>query len=98
MRISSLNIKQMADGTKFKIFLSGGHWDDDFGKVKDVIKFGNKLYECKDFFYIEDMDDKDGYEFEVAINEYQDKLLLSDKKSIAKHDSRINSTGRPSLV
>ena len=82
MKITSLNIKKMPDGTKFKVFLSGGHWDEDFGKVKNVIKFGDKLYNIGDYFDIKDMDKFDGYEFEVALNEYEDsnKLFLSNSQ------------------
>ena len=82
MRLTSLNINKMPDGTKFKVFLSGGHWDDDFGKVKDVIKFGDRLYEFGDYFDIKNMDEFDGYEFEVALNEYDDsnKLFLSNSQ------------------
>lgn len=82
MKVTPLNIKKMPDGTKFKVFLSGGHWDDEFGKVKDVIKIGDKLYECGDYFNIDEMNEYDGYEFEVAINEYdnKNKLFLSNSE------------------
>lgn len=82
MRITSMNLKKMPDGAKFKVFLSGGHWDDEFGKVQEVIKLGNRLYNVGDFFDIDDMDKFDGYEFEVALNEYENsnKLFLSNSQ------------------
>ena len=104
MRITSLNLKKMPDGTKLKVFLSGGKWADglnnDFGIVKDVVKFGDKLYEFGDYFDIKDMDKKDGYEFEVAINEYDDKnfVFLSNSESTSEHGSCIDCARRSSLV
>lgn len=71
MRVTSDEIKNFPDGTKFKVFLSGGYWEDEFGKVMNVIKFNNRLYNIGDFFDIDDINHKDGYEFEVAINEYE---------------------------
>ena len=67
MRLTEKQVKALPDGTQLKIFLSGTEWNEDFGKAYDVIKIKDKL--CiwnNDFFDINDINAKDGYELEVA--------------------------------
>ena len=68
MRINEEQLKNLPDGTKLKIFLSGSKWDKDFGKVFNAIKFGDYIYEITGFYYTEEKDEP-GYEFEVALKE-----------------------------
>ena len=50
--------------------MAGHDWQEDFGKVKKVIKIKDKLYNVGDFFNIYEIDDDDkGYEIVVAIGD-----------------------------
>lgn len=69
MRLTIDQVKALKDGVILKIFYSGSKWDNDFGKVFNAIKLNNKLYHIQDFNFIEEMNDSEGYEFEVAIQE-----------------------------
>ena len=69
MLLTKEQVKQLPDGTKFKIFLSGSAWDNDFGKAYDVIRIGNELRRITpDWWDINEMDDNDDgdYSYEVA--------------------------------
>ena len=78
MRLTANQIKNLPDGTKLKIFLSGVDWEEDFGKSMTVFKFGNQLFEYKPFCEIEDIDSGDQLDIQAAIDEYSNKLFLSN--------------------
>ena len=69
MKLTANQIKNLPDGTIIKLFYSGSKWNNDFGKVYNVIKAGDKLYHFTEFDAIDDIDALDGYEIEAAIME-----------------------------
>ena len=69
MRLTANQVKNLPDGTKLKIFLSGSEWEEDFGKSMTVFKFGNQLFEYKPFCEIEDIDSGDQLDIQAAIEE-----------------------------
>ena len=68
MRLTANQIKNLPDGTKLKIFLSGSEWGGDFGKSMTVFKFENRLFEYKPFCEIEDIDSGDDLDIQAAID------------------------------
>ena len=66
MKLTANQIKELPDGTELKVFYSGSMWEEDFGKVFNVIKVKNKLYHYTSFDNIDDIDGSDGYEIEAA--------------------------------
>ena len=78
MRITREEIEKLPDGTKLNIFLSGSDWEEDFGKSMIVFKFRNQLFEYKPFCEIEDIDSGDQLDIQAAIDEYSNKLFLSN--------------------
>ena len=78
MRLTANQIKNLPDGTKLKIFLSGSDWEEDFGKSITVFKFKNQLFEYNPFCEIEDIDSGDQLDIQAAIDEYSNKLFLSN--------------------
>lgn len=73
MIMTSNKIKQLPNGTKLKLFLSGSGWDEDFGKVFNVVKINdNELREVtSNWWEIDEVDIKDSFSVEVAYNENQ---------------------------
>lgn len=69
MRLTANQIKELSDGTKLKIFLSGSEWEEDFGKSITVFKFGNQLFEYNPFCEIENIDSGDQLDIQAAIKE-----------------------------
>ena len=69
MRLTREEIRNLPDGTKLKIFLSGSEWGEDFGKSMTVFKIGNQLFEYKPFCEIEDIDCGDQLDIQAAIKE-----------------------------
>ena len=67
MKLTANQVKNLPDGTELKLFYSGSEWGDEFGKVFNVVKYGNRLYHVKDFDDIDEIDCNDGYEIEAAI-------------------------------
>jgi hypothetical protein len=78
MRLTADQVKNLPDGTVLKIFLSGSEWGGDFGKSMTVLKFKNQLFEYKPFCEIEDIDSGDQFDIQAAIDEYSNKLFLSN--------------------
>jgi hypothetical protein len=68
MRITREKIKELPDGTKLKIFLSGCEWGGDFGKSITVFKFKDQLFEYRPFCEIEDIDSGDSLDIQAAID------------------------------
>ena len=72
MRITADEIRNLPDGSKIKLFLSGNNWDEDYGKVINTIKVKDKLFVVDGFYGVEDLeviDDKDKYfTIEAAYN------------------------------
>lgn len=68
MRMTSNQIKKLPNGTKLKLFLSGSGWDEDFGKVYNVIKVNdNELREItNNWWEINEIDEKDDFSIEAA--------------------------------
>ena len=83
MRITSDEIRNLPDGSKIKLFLSGDHWDEDYGKVVNTVKIKDKLFVTGEFYGIEDLeiyDDKIDkyYTIEAAYNK-KDQYFTSFK-------------------
>ena len=78
MRMTSNQIKELPNGTKLKIFLSGSGWEEEFGKVYNVIKVNdNELREIGDNWWeINDIDVKDQFSLEAACYIETEKELL----------------------
>ena len=72
MRLTAEQVKALPDGTVLKVFLSGEFWQDDFGKVCNVIKMNDKLYEFNNYFDIDDIDDVD---FQIIVACKDAKIL-----------------------
>lgn len=69
MKLTYEQVKNLPNGTKFKIFLSGTAWNEDLGKTFNVMKFEDKVYLVKDFFDIDDFRDES---YEGDYDEYED--------------------------
>ena len=69
MILNSDQIYDLPDGTELKTFLSGSYWDEDFGKVENVIKVKDRLWIVEGYHYINELKENDNYEIEVAIRE-----------------------------
>lgn len=67
MILNSDQIYDLPDGTELKAFLSGSYWDEDFGKVENVIKVKDRLWIIEGYHYINELKEDDNYEIEVAI-------------------------------
>ena len=70
MILTKRQVEGLPDGTVLRVFMAGHDWQEDFGKVKKVIKLKDKLYNVGDFFNIDEIDDEDkGYEIVVALGD-----------------------------
>lgn len=83
MRITPDEIRNLPDGSKIKLFLSGDDWHEDYGKVINTVKVKDKLFVISEFYDIEDLevtDDKiDKYfTIEAAYNK-KDQYFASFK-------------------
>lgn len=82
MRITADEIRNLPDGSKIKLFLSGDYWDEDYGKVINTIKVKDRLFVVDEFYGIEDLeihDETDEYfAIEAAYNK-KDQYFTSFK-------------------
>ena len=71
MILAKEQVEALPNGTILKLFYSGSDWEEDFGKVFNVVKVNNKLYHLDNSIFdnIEDLGINDGYEIEAAIKE-----------------------------
>ena len=60
MRLTAKQVNDLPNGNILKIFYSGSEWDEDFGKVFDVIKVNDRLYHFTEFNDIDDLNDYAG--------------------------------------
>ena len=67
MILTQEQVKNYPDGTAMTVFLSGSEWDDDFGRSYTVVKYGDRLVKTSDWFSINEMNNDEGYEFNVAV-------------------------------
>ena len=68
MVLTKRQVEGLPDGTVLRVFMAGSRWEEDFGKVKKVIKLKDKLYNITDFFDTDEIEDGDpGWEIVVAI-------------------------------
>lgn len=56
----------MPDGAQFKVIYTGSDWEEDFGKIYNVVKVGNKLYHIDAHDDIDDIEENTGFDI-IAI-------------------------------
>lgn len=56
MRITADEIRNLPDGSKIKLFLSGDNWNEIYGKVVNTVKVKDKLFVTNGFYDIEDLE------------------------------------------
>ena len=70
MILTKKQVEGLPDGTILRVFMAGNYWEEDFGKVKKVIKLKDRLYNFSDFFNINELDDDDpGWDIVVALGD-----------------------------
>ena len=55
MTLTREQIKKLPDGVCFKIFYAGSDWEQDFGRVDNVVKVKDTLYVIKEWHSIDDI-------------------------------------------
>ena len=66
MKLTQEQVKDLKDGTELKVVYTGSDWEEDFGKVYNVVKIGNKLYHIDAHDDIDDIEENIGLDI-IAI-------------------------------
>lgn len=85
-RLTYENCKNLPDGTILRLIRTGEEWEDDIFKACTVIKSNSRLYEISSgFWYIDEIDDKDGYEIEAFYYPRDNTFRHSIKEEIDRY-------------